>query len=167
MQECCIFLNAFPPPDRLTPPGPNFGWRRGGFYIRPTCTRICRGVGAWRRTTSAAPYTQPYGGCRGEQCSPVESCAIVQLHGRTLCAPTTQLTSIFGLAGAAQIKKGTPQGGVPCKAEYQKYCSKSRLSAEHFSAASFVIWPASTSRARSPFRLCMPSAAPDCSTLGI
>ena len=23
MQECCIFLNAFPPPDRLTPPGPN------------------------------------------------------------------------------------------------------------------------------------------------
>ena len=38
--------------------------RRGGFYIRPQCTRTCRGVG------DAAPYTQPHGGCRGEQCSP-------------------------------------------------------------------------------------------------
>ena len=36
MQESCIFLNAFPPPDSLTPPGPNIlGWRRGGFHIRP------------------------------------------------------------------------------------------------------------------------------------
>ena len=51
--------------------------RRGGFHIRPQGARNCRGVG------DAAPYTQPYVGCRGEQCSPVESCAIVQLHGRT------------------------------------------------------------------------------------
>ena len=35
MQECCIFLNGFFPLPTLTPPGPNFGWRRGGFYIRP------------------------------------------------------------------------------------------------------------------------------------
>ena len=35
MQECCIFLNAFPSPSTLTPPGPNFGCRRGGFHIRP------------------------------------------------------------------------------------------------------------------------------------
>ena len=39
--------------------------------------RFSRGVG------DAAHYTQPYVGRRGEQCSPVESCAIVQLHGRT------------------------------------------------------------------------------------
>ena len=46
MQECCIFLNAFSPPSTLTPPGPK------------------RGV------EDAAPYTQPYKGCRGEHCSP-------------------------------------------------------------------------------------------------
>ena len=70
----------------------------GGFYIRPLYTRFCRGVGAWRRTTSAAiqqswparavqcptgaliaarprnaaPYKRPHGGCRGEHCSPAK-----------------------------------------------------------------------------------------------
>ena len=41
--------------------------RRGGFHIRPQYTRNHRGVG------DAAPYTQPYGACRGEHCSPLRS----------------------------------------------------------------------------------------------
>ena len=34
-------------------------------------------------------------GRRGEQCSPVEFYGCEKWHGRTLCAPTTQLPSIF------------------------------------------------------------------------
>ena len=55
MQECCIFLNAFPPPDSLTPPGPNFGWRRGGFYIRPW---DCAAVAGLHGRAMLAPTTR-------------------------------------------------------------------------------------------------------------
>ena len=41
--------------------------RRGGFHIHPQYTRNHRGVG------DAAPYTQPYGACRGKHCSPLRS----------------------------------------------------------------------------------------------
>ena len=57
--------------------------RRGGFYIRPQCTRTCRGVG------DAAPYAQPHGGRRGEHCSPVAMGGSVKSLGRALLAPTT------------------------------------------------------------------------------
>ena len=43
MQECCIFLNAFPPPDSLTPPGPNKLY--GGRLKAP----LCKGGSAGRR----------------------------------------------------------------------------------------------------------------------
>ena len=45
--------------------------------------RFSRGVG------DAAPYTQPYVGCRGEQCSPVAMGGGVKSLGRALLAPTT------------------------------------------------------------------------------
>ena len=55
--------------------------RRGGFYIRPQCTRTCRGVG------DAAPYAQPHGGCRGEQCSPEGFSGGAKFPGRMLYPP--------------------------------------------------------------------------------
>ena len=43
--------------------------------------RFSRGVG------DAAPYTQPYVGCRGEQCSPVAICGGVKFYGSIWNAP--------------------------------------------------------------------------------
>ena len=55
MQECCIFLNAFPSPSALTPPGPNFWVGVGADSISARefgdAAEIVRGVG------DAAPYT--------------------------------------------------------------------------------------------------------------
>ena len=55
--------------------------RRGGFYIRPQCTRTCRGV------ADAAPYAQPHAGCRGEQCSPEGFSGGAKFPGRMLYPP--------------------------------------------------------------------------------
>ena len=115
MQECCIFLNAFPSPSALTPPGPKFWVGVGADSISARefgdAAEIARGVGAWRRTTSAAiqqswparavqcptgaliatrprnaaPYVQPYVGCRGEHCSPVSVCLVRKLPRKTRC----------------------------------------------------------------------------------
>ena len=77
-------------------------------------TSTCRGVGAWRRTTSAAiqqswparavqcptgaliaarprnaaPYTRHDEGCRGAHCAPVQFGGCARPRGRTLFAPT-------------------------------------------------------------------------------
>ena len=82
--------------------------RRGGFYIRPLCTRTCRGVG------DAAPYTQPHGFCRGAQCAPGEFCGSARLRGRTLFAPTVPHTFPYK---ESHKKRALPQGGSARKAE--------------------------------------------------
>ena len=46
--------------------------------------KVARGV------EDAAPYTRPYGGCRGEQCSPVESCVAAKHYGRIWNPPLRQ-----------------------------------------------------------------------------
>ena len=65
----------------LTPPGPNFGWRRGGFYIRPlafTVTRNCMVDCRGQR------------GRRGEQCSPVRFGGSAKLPGAAGTPPFTR-----------------------------------------------------------------------------
>ena len=43
-----------------------------------------------RGVEDAAPYTRPYGGCRGEHCSPVESCVAEKHYGRIWNPPLRQ-----------------------------------------------------------------------------
>ena len=64
----------------------------GRAMLAPTAAKI---ADAECGSTSRGAQTVEKVHCRGEQCSPGGFGAISKLHGRTLCAPTTQLPAIF------------------------------------------------------------------------
>ena len=84
MQECCIFLNAFPLPSTLTPPGPISSVGVGADSISARNVRVPIGASGTppptRNHTVAvgASSARPRGltlllNCTGEHCSPLRS----------------------------------------------------------------------------------------------
>ena len=105
--------------------------------------KVARGVGAWRRTTSAAiqqswharavqcpsgaliaarprnaaPYTRPHGGCRGEHCSPAKISRCRQIPGRMQASAPTETK------GCIWPRRGQSERGEKALRNVQHSCT--------------------------------------------